>query len=70
MMDDIIQQFRDNLENQDSSNNSISAYIYDLKKFEIWYQDTTGEIPEPGTIGALDVAEFKRHLLNRNQKPA
>ncbi|WP_353961298.1 site-specific integrase [Desulfofundulus salinus] len=32
--------------------------------------ETTGETPKFDAIGPLDIAEFKRYMQNRGQKPA
>ncbi|MHB8927103.1 MAG: tyrosine-type recombinase/integrase [Bacillota bacterium] len=52
------------------SSASLKAYRMDLAKFSEWYRETAGEDPQPSSVGPLDIADFKRHLLSRKQKPA
>ncbi|QSQ10511.1 Tyrosine recombinase XerC [Koleobacter methoxysyntrophicus] len=69
-MYDLISEFEVYLREKDASPFTVRAYLSHLKKFIKWYRDTAGELPETGVVGPLDIAEFKRHLQNQNQKPA
>lgn len=55
---------------KDASQATVRSYLNDLKKFVRWYYETTGEAARVDAVGPLDIAEFKRHMLNQNQKPA
>lgn len=70
MLQNILQEYRSCLEKRDSSKHTIEGYVSDLKKFSRWYEGTTGSGVEISAIGSLDIAEFKRYLLNMNQSPA
>ncbi|MDI3535354.1 MAG: hypothetical protein PWQ82_1719 [Thermosediminibacterales bacterium] len=69
-MYDLISKFEVYLREKDASSFTVRAYLSDLKKFIKWYRDTADELPKADIIGPLDIAEFKRHLQNQNQKPA
>lgn len=69
-MHELLKQFKVYLQEKDSSVNTISAYLSDLKKFAEWYRQTEGSYPDMRSVGPLDLAEFKRHLVGKNQKPA
>ena len=52
------------------SESTVRAYRSDLSKFHGWYVETNDSAPDWQSVSALDIAEFKRSLLNRKQKPA
>ena len=52
------------------SDSTRRAYECDLNKFARWYEETTGSPPDWDSVGPLDIAEFKRYLLTRGQKPS
>lgn len=60
-----IDDFLNHLKNIDASQATIQSYHSDLKKFKCWFPEVSLE-----SIGPLDIAEFKRHLQKRGQKPA
>lgn len=69
-MQELIEQFRTYLQEKDSSPETVKAYLSDINKFAGWYCETEGTLPDMRLVGSLDIAEFKRYLLNKNQKPA
>jgi len=69
-MKELLEKFRIYLLEKDSSLETIKAYISDVNKFVKWYSQTTGALPDMCSVGPLDIAEFKRHLMDRNQKPS
>lgn len=48
---------------------TVAAYARDLADFASWYLEAAGELPEPGLVTELDLAEYRQHLLSR-AKPA
>jgi integrase/recombinase XerC len=66
-----VDAFKSYLRQKDASDDTINAYLNDVKKFSRWYSATIGtdDVSLAG-IGALDIAEFKRYLQNVGQKPA
>lgn len=67
---DLMTGFAEFLRGRDASPATVDAYLRDLNKFARWDLGTYGSEPEPASVGPLDIAEFKRHLMNRGQKPA
>lgn len=65
MIKEIIDDFLAHLKNIDSADTTVRSYHSDLNKFIHWSSETSLE-----SIGPLDVAEFKRYLQKRGQKPA
>lgn len=66
----LLNQFKSYLQEIDSSPETVKAYTSDTRKFAKWYSETTGTLPDMYSVGPLDIAEFKRYLMNKNQKPA
>lgn len=64
-MQELLEQFKIHLQEKDSSPETIKAYLSDIKKFAGWYRETEGTAPDMNTVGSLDIAEFKRYLLNK-----
>lgn len=69
-MQTLLKQFKTHLQEKDSSPETIKAYISDIRKFARWYSETTGSLPNMYSVGSLYIAEFKRYLMNIDQKPA
>jgi site-specific recombinase XerD len=59
-----INDFLDYHRSIDTAHRSILSYQSDLRKFKRWSPDTSIE-----SIGPLDIAEFKRYLQKKGQKP-
>ncbi|SHE99327.1 integrase/recombinase XerC [Desulfofundulus australicus DSM 11792] len=49
---------------------TITAYTGALRSFMRWLEDTTGSPFDPASVTPLDVADYRRYMLNRNRKPA
>ncbi|WP_088554049.1 tyrosine-type recombinase/integrase, partial [Calderihabitans maritimus] len=70
-MEKILNAFEGYLRGEkDVSPATIRSYLSDLKKFMRWYFETTGDPVRVDAVGPLDIAEFKRYMLNQNRKPA
>lgn len=69
-VDNLLSQYKLSLQGKDLSGQTVRGYMNDLRKFINWYQETEGELPGMNNIGPLDLAEFKKHFQNKNQKPA
>lgn len=65
-----IEEFKADMIARDCSINTVKSYTSDLRKFMRWYFETTGEYPVMSLVGAIDIAEYKRYLLNKEQYPA
>lgn len=66
----IIKKFSAYLKSNDLSDYTVIGYTTDLNKFSRWYLDTTECKMDISAVGPLDIAEFKRHLIDLGQKPA
>jgi site-specific recombinase XerD len=64
MIKETINNFIEYLKETDNAQTTVLSYHSDLKKFIHWCPDASIE-----SIGPLDIAEFKRHLQKRGQKP-
>jgi integrase/recombinase XerD len=69
-MQELLEDFKGHLQKKDFSGETIRAYLGDLRKFMGWYRGTEGALPQAHAVGPLDIAEFKRYLLSKNQKPS
>lgn len=52
------------------SEKTVRAYSSDLNKFARWYSERNDHSLSWEDVGPLDIAEFKRYLLELKQKPA
>ncbi|MDK2888467.1 MAG: hypothetical protein PWP72_1345 [Thermoanaerobacter sp.] len=62
--------FVEYLKNRNCSSKTITAYTGALRCFMKWLEDTTGSPFDPASVTPLDVADYRRYLLNGNRKPA
>jgi integrase/recombinase XerC len=58
--------FREHLEEEERSDNTIISYLSDLKIFTKWFIKTQGDFA-PNLITALDLRDYKRYLLQKNK---
>ncbi|MGB9804549.1 tyrosine-type recombinase/integrase [Desulfofundulus sp.] len=58
------------LKSRNCSLKTIAAYTGALRSFMRWLEDTTGSPFDPASVTPLDVADYRRYMLNRNRKPA
>ncbi len=65
-----IDDFASYLRENDASDATVRAYRNDIGKFGRWYQETTGTAVSITSVGPLDMAEFKRYLQTKGQKPS
>jgi integrase/recombinase XerC len=66
----VLASFLDDLLAQHLSEATVAAYRADLLDFARWYKETTGEALEPHLVTELDLAEYRRHLVQKKKKPA
>ncbi len=62
--------FKNYLLAKDASTATVRSYLMDIEKFGHWYGETTGATVSIAGIGPLDIAEFKRYLQTKGQRPA
>ncbi len=68
-MKNSLEQYEKYLQKNGHSSGTARSYGGDLRKFVRWYQEIEGRQPDIKSISPLDLAEFKRHLINIGQKP-
>ncbi|RJX17222.1 MAG: integrase [Desulforudis sp.] len=52
------------------SGQTVKAYLAARRAFAKWCEETCGAPFDPASVTSLDVADYRRRLLNKNRKPA
>jgi integrase/recombinase XerC len=66
--EDWLAAFKEHLESEERSDNTISSYLSDLESFIKWFEKTQGSLFHPRLVTALDLRDYKR-LLTQKYKP-
>ena len=69
-MDDLLQDYRDYLYDQDKSEQTIKAYMTDLRLFSRWFQQTTGEPLNIENITPAEIIDYRNAMLDWGKKPS
>ncbi len=69
-MNDLLQDYSDYLYDQDKSEQTIKAYIADLRSFSRWFQHATGEALELESITPMEIIDYRNAMLDRGKKPS
>ena len=69
-MDDLLQDYRDYLYDQDKSEQTIKAYMADLNSFSRWFQQSTGEPLNLENITPMDIIDYRNAMLDWDKKPS
>ncbi|MCE2393019.1 tyrosine-type recombinase/integrase [Candidatus Poribacteria bacterium] len=69
-MDDLLQDYRDYLYDQDKSEQTIKAYMTDLSSFSRWFQQTTGEPLNLENITPMEIIDYRNAMLDWDKKPS
>jgi integrase/recombinase XerC len=69
-MEDILQDYQDYLQEEDKSENTMRAYMADLRSFSQWFKGTTRETLRPENITPLDVIDYRNAMLDQGKKPS
>ena len=69
-MDDILQDYRDYLYDQDKSEQTVKAYMTDLRAFLRWFQDMTGETLSLESITPMEIIDYRNAMLDWGKKPS
>lgn len=67
---DILDEYREYLEQTGKSANTVKAYTHDVASFAIWFEQTTGEAFEPQAVDPREMTDYRGFLLQRDKKPA
>ena len=69
-MDDLLQDYRDYLYDQDKSEQTVKAYMTDLRSFSHWFQHITGDALVLDSITPMEIIEYRNALLDWGKKPS
>ena len=69
-MEELLQDYRDYLYDQDKSEQTVKAYMTDLRSFSRWFQQVTGEALVLNSITPMEIIEFRNALLDWGKKPS
>jgi len=69
-MEDILQDYQDYLQEEDKSENTMRAYMADLRSFSQWFFSITRETLRPENITPLDVIDYRNAMLDQGKKPS
>ncbi len=69
-MNDLLQDYSDYLYNQDKSEQTVKAYMADLRSFSRWFQHTTGESLDPESITPMEIIDYRNAMLDWGKKPS
>ena len=69
-MDDILQDYRDYLYDQDKSEQTVKAYMTDLRAFLRWFQHMTGETLSLESITPMEIIDYRNAMLDWGKKPS
>jgi integrase/recombinase XerC len=58
--------FREHLEEEERSDNTVNSYLSDLDIFAKWFKKTQGDFA-PNLVTALDLRDYKRELLQKSK---
>ena len=66
----ILNEYREYLEQTGKSANTVKAYIHDVTSFASWLELTTGEVFELQTVDPREITDYRGFMLQRDSKPA
>ena len=69
-MNDLLQDYRDYLYDQDKSEQTIKAYMADLSSFSRWFQQTTAESLNLENVTPMEIIDYRNAMLDWGKKPS
>ncbi|SFR07117.1 tyrosine-type recombinase/integrase [Desulfoscipio geothermicus] len=66
---EILYSFKTHLQGRGLSKRTVNSYITTLRRFARWVEQVHGEF-DAAAITSLDVANYRRHLVEKGRKPA
>ena len=69
-MEDLLQDYRDYLYDQDKSEQTIKAYMTDLNSFSRWFQQTAGEPLTLEHVTPMEIIDYRNAMLDWDKKPS
>lgn len=67
---ELLSAFERRLRERGAARATIETYLGAARRFARWWKETTGEKFDPAAVTVLDVADYRRHLLNAGKKPS
>lgn len=65
----MFERFKEHLKSRGLAANTIMSYLGAVKRFACWAENTYGTF-DPAAITQLDIADYRRYLLNQGKKPS
>ena len=69
-MNDLLQDYRDYLYDQDKSEQTIKAYMADLSSFSRWLQQMINEPLKLENVAPMDIIDYRNAMLDWDKKPS
>jgi len=69
-MDDLLQDYRDYLYDQDKSEQTIKAYMADLNSFSRWFKQIAGEPLTLENVTPMEIIDYRNAMLDWGRKPS
>ena len=69
-MDDLLQDYRDYLYDQDKSEQTVKAYMADLSAFSRWFQQTTAAPLNLENVTPMEIIDYRNAMLDWGKKPS
>ena len=69
-MDELLQDYRDYLYDQDKSEQTIKAYMADLSSFSRWLEQMTNEPLKLENVAPMDIIDYRNAMLDWDKKPS
>lgn len=69
-MEELLQDYRDYLYEQDKSEQTVKAYMTDLRSFSRWFQHINGAALVLDSITPMEIIEYRNALLDWGKKPS
>lgn len=69
-MDDLLQDYRDYLHDQDKSEQTVKAYMADLTSFSRWFQQTTRGPLDLEHVTPMEIINYRNAMLDWGKKPS
>ena len=69
-MDELLQDYRDYLYDQDKSEQTIKAYMADLSSFSRWLQQMMKDPLKLENVSPMDIIDYRNAMLDWDKKPS
>lgn len=66
----MLDRYAEALKSRGLAPRTVITYLSILRNFKTWWEGITGEPFTLNAVTSLDIADYRRYLLNQNRKPA